>query len=332
MRRFLTLTACFAALVAGPAIAQTDASDPNYHELLLNIGESGRMVQTAKITRNSTRKDLTETRITEEVATLDYALQDDGGYAITRKVTQFKSSDGDRLPQTMSERSSAALAKAASDMTVSFTTDENLRPVRIENWPAFKDFVYEVFASAAVIPEEKASMRAFADSVFGQMTDESAAPLFLANEAYLAVPRNTALVLNEPISWDSQISIPIGNATLDAREVIVLTEWREATNTARLTYDYAPTSDSMRAFLAGFLPRFIQLLNLTDTARTEIEQQLAAGMESSLVDISTHCDYSMAIDTGIVKEATCVKTVAFAFGPESRKKVDLYEFSEILAQ
>lgn len=334
MRRILVVTACLAALMAGPAVAEVDSSDPNYHELPLSIGNEGRIVQTAKVTKSRTQRGKTQTAVTESVANLDYQARD-GSYAVTRTRVSFRNYSPDGSAKDLDDPSNAAINSALAGVEeMRFVADSGLRPVRIEDWPNFRSNIYALFDQFAGLSPSatiKAQSRQLAEATFGQLTAESGAELFLANETMLSLGHDKGLVLNSPVSVESKIVLPIGNAVLDARETIVLTVWDESKGTAHLSYDYAPTPESVKVFLADFLPRFVQNMQMSAEARAEMTQSLDQVIKSAVVDMSTHCDFDVAITTGLVNGSVCVRTVAFTFGDVKVRKVERYELSERLA-
>ncbi|EGF92733.1 hypothetical protein ABI_11700 [Asticcacaulis biprosthecium C19] len=340
MRRFLTVFTCAAALLAGPALAQDEAeiarmvAHPDFHVLPLDIGEDGKIRQTAKVTKSQTRAGKSQTVVLTSQATLDYRMEGEEFY-VTRTLDTFDATSPDASASNLAESRDAVTNALGGIKSVRYVTDDSLRPTRIEDWPTFKTNIYALFdqlMGANPSPEIKAKSHQIADSLFGQLTAESAAGLFLSNETMLSIPRNIGLVLNEPLSADGQIAVPIGNTVLDARETLTLSQWNEAAGTAHVTYDYAPTPESLKAFVSDFLPRFLKSLDMPATARAEMDKQLAAGLSTSVMDMTTHCDFDVAIATGLVSAGTCVKTVAFQFGGESQKKVETFVFTETLAE
>lgn len=335
-----------AASLAFPALAQENAdiealkaavtqnADPDYHALPLALEESGKMIQHFTQTKSTTRKGVTQSGTGTSDYTLTYAETDEG-YRVTKTLTKFEISDVSD-PAIKAGMKDPAAAKMMENLTsafspLSYSADESLSPVLIEDWEGTKARVLKAvdeMAASGASPEEAAQLKQGMAVVYGQLTPETATGMFLETDRMMALPHNLGLSLNKPITASGQIQMPLGGQPVDAQETITLTSWNEGGNTAHVSYDYAPTPESVKAYLTDFLPKFMKQAGAPAAAITELETAMKSASPDDFMQVTTHCDYDMAIDTGIVTRGVCEKVVAMNLMGEKGGSTERLEFSE----
>ncbi len=342
--------ACLIVLVASlafPALAQENAdiealkaavtqnADPDYHTLPLALEESGKMIQHFTQTKSTTRKGVTQSGTGTSDYTLTYAETDEG-YRVTKTLTKFEISDvsDPAIKEGMKDPAAAKMMENLIRATspLSYSADESLSPILIEDWEGTKSRILEaigdMLTSSGASPEEAAQMKKAMSAVYEQLTPEGATSMFLESDHMMALPHNIGLSLNKPIVADSQMQMPLGGHLVDAKESITLTSWNEGGNTAHVSYDYAPTSESLKAYLTDFLPKFMKQAGAPAAAITELETAMKSASPDDFMQVTTHCDYDMAIDTGVVTRGVCEKVVAMNLMGEKGGSTERLEFSE----
>lgn len=182
--------------------------------------------------------------------------------------------------------------------------------------------------SVGASPQEAAQIKQAMNAVYGQLTPETATGMFLETDRMMALPHNLGLSLNKPIEAASQIQMPLGGQPVDAQETIALTSWNEADNTAHVSYNYAPTPESVKAYLTDFLPKFMKQAGVPAAAITDLESAMSSSSPDDFMKVTTHCDYDMAIDTGVVTKGVCEKVVAMNLMGEKGGSTERLEFTE----
>jgi len=88
------------------------------------------------------------------------------------------------------------LMQAASALNeVSYIADVNLSPLRIEQWPRLRNRLKNAMRKTGAIRARESE--AF-DALYGPMSPEETAELFLPEDAFLSIPHNLGLSLNNP--------------------------------------------------------------------------------------------------------------------------------------
>ncbi|ESQ92393.1 hypothetical protein [Asticcacaulis benevestitus] len=336
-----------AASLAFPALAQDNAdiealkaavtqnADPDYHVLPLALEESGKMLQHFTQTKSTTRGSVTQSG----TGTADYSLvyaQTEDGYRVTKTLLKFAISDVTD-PAIKEGMKDPAAAKMMENLTsalspLSYSADESLSPVLIEDWEGTKarvmKAVNDMAASVGASPQEAAQLKQAMNAVYGQLTPETATGMFLETDRMMALPHNIGLSLNKPITATSQIQMPLGGQPIDAQVSIALISWNDAGNTAHVSYDYAPTPESLKTYLTTFLPTFMKQAGAPAAAIAELETAMSSASPDDYMKITTHCDYDMAIDTGVVTKGVCDKIVAMNLMGEKGGSTERQVYSE----
>lgn len=318
-----------------PASVGPDPSSPDYHELLLSIGEKGTVYHQIKTTKTETRDGPAKVTSMDADYRNDFALGD-GGYVVKKTLTRTSITLPDG--QVIDSKSTAAEAVMTRSLIGSFSeltfiADDSLTPVRLENWPALRDRSKATILSLIKASDEKISAdfeQSFVkiyDNVIGRMSSEQAADLYLKADSFMAIAHNIGLERSKPVMTESTIIVPLGNYPLGMRSTLTLTEWKPEANSARLSYNVGPTPEALKAFFTEFIPRFLKEAGAPENVLKEIETSLRNDPKSSF-DMSTHCDYDVAIDTGLVRKGSCRQTSIFHMLGEKFGKVETYEFSE----
>ena len=247
------------------------------------------------------------------------------GYRVSKTVTgvTFKLDDA---TQAKIGPEGSKVMQAVSTATLQtppvFTADASLSPQRIENWDAFKDKMTGLMTTM-IGPQGQS----IASNMLGMFDAESAAGAFLKEDRYLAIPRETALTLNTPVSSSSEASFLFGGE-VKARESIVLTRWDDTAHAAEYDYDFAPDPASLQQAIATVVPQLVARMGGADTKDAKDEIDKVA--KSMTVDMATHCHYQADTRTGLITRATCEARSGVSVQGTSQMKVETYTLSEAL--
>lgn len=316
----------------GPAMAQDlpDPDSPAYRELPLMIEETGTIYQKVVARTVETKRGKTMDGSGETQYSQHYTYNDEG-YTVFKKLISFKVLSNSQ-PEAAGAEAQAALLKMATTIgDVTYIADQSLSPLRIEDWPSvlanIKSAMGSMFTDDGE-PELADNANKMIDSLFGNLTPEEAVGVFLPVDNMITMPHNIGLELNKPLIVESQVIIPFGNYPLDATEKMELSLYDEASNTARVTYLYAPKPESFSAFLIEFMPKVMTQMGAPEDAIKATTAEFTTADPSKFVDLTTRCDYEIAIDTGLVRKGICTKTTRITMSIESLTKIESWEFSE----
>ncbi|MDC7675912.1 hypothetical protein [Asticcacaulis machinosus] len=335
--RISGLSLSLALLLAPPSlsVAQVDSNSPDYRELALTLeAETGTIIQDLKITKIETRGTVTKQTSMKARYRQSYSYEDTA-FRIKKSLIDFELTDADgtvynaKTPKSPETEILQMVIGGFSDVT--YIADDSLSPQRIEDWDGVRATSKAILVKAAEISgvaNGPAQAGAIADQLYGKLTPEQAADLFLKVDKQITLPHMMGLELNKPLRAESQIQSPVGGPPLDAVEVVTLTEWDDAKQTARLSYDYSPTPESFTKFITEFMPVFLKNAGASDNVIAEFNSFLKEGKTSDLFVNNTHCDYEMDIATGLVRHGKCTETVGMNIPGENVKNTQIREFSE----
>ncbi|MDC7682579.1 hypothetical protein PQU92_04790 [Asticcacaulis sp. BYS171W] len=335
MRLLLSIAASALFATSALAIDLPDPKSPNYRELPLNIADKGTIYQTIKTSKTEVRDGKTKVTSSHSRYRNDFTATD-AGYKVKKTLVAFTVTGADG--QTIDQNAKTPEAIFLKTLTGAFAEltyigDEGLAPQRLEDWPNLWKSTRALIGATlradgkTPTPETEAQVMGMMDKMFGNLTPEQAAQTFLQPDTMIAMPHNLALEINKPLSADSEIIVPLGNYPLTVSETFVITHWNAAGNTAQVTYDYRPQPESLKAFMYEFLPKFLKDAGAPAAAIAEMEAAMKAN-PGNVFDISTHCDYDMAIDTGLVRQGKCTRITTVSLMGQSSSKTEIYDFTE----
>ncbi|ESQ79740.1 hypothetical protein [Asticcacaulis sp. YBE204] len=311
-----------------------DPKSPNYRELALRIGNKGTIYQTVRLTRTENKNGKVTTTSSTSAYRNDFTAIE-GGYKVKKTLTAFTVTgpDGKTIDKDAHTQDAVLLRTMTGTLgDLTFIGDESLAPQRLENWPALWANTRALIAAGLreggrPSLEEEVKVMNMMDGMFGKLTPEQAAGSFLQADTIIAVPHNLALEIEKPLTADSEIIVPIGNFPLQVSETVIITHWNAAGNTAQVIYDYRPKSDSLKAFFYDFLPKFMKDAGAPAEALAEMMSAMKAN-PGNVFDMSTHCDYDMAIDTGLVRQGKCTRITTVSLMGQTSGKTEIYDVTE----
>lgn len=287
-----------------------------YVQIPLTLPDGAQVRQTIrKTTRHTQNGQLRATTYSGEFLS-SYTPDKDGYRVVKRTVaSNFK------LEGAQPSDDAAGLGKLMGVMAeagdITYMADTNLTPLSIHDWPKFRARLKAAMRKAGLM---KARQGDAFDALYEQVTPETAAEMFLPEDAMLAIPHNLGLSLNNPYRLDSQIPGPFGD-TLSASETLTLTTWDEKGRTAQITYDSGPSREALDAYVAAMRPR------LEDEAK---RNKNVAPVGEIALNISTRCLYTVSLDTGLVRQADCRSVRDIRVGDDVRSQHEEWVMSETL--
>ncbi|UDF03080.1 hypothetical protein [Asticcacaulis sp. AND118] len=299
MFRAAVIAACLTGVISAPAVAETAPPAPvqiEYFQLRLTVPQGGRVRQTlTRTTHSDDNGKVVSSTVTAEF--LSQLVPHEDGYRVvkTRVKGDFRIDSGsDGQDRADLEK----LMQAAGALTeVSYIADINLTPLRIEQWPVMRNRLKAAMRRSGAIKAREAD--AF-DAMYGPMSPEAAADLFLPEDALLAIPHNLGLSLNNPYRLDSVIAGPFGG-TISASETLTLTRWDQTAGEAEVLYEAGPTREALDAYALAIRPTLERAA--LDTAKAE--KSAPAPVGALALQIGTTCRYRVSLKTGLVVRAEC---------------------------
>ena len=318
MRTFI-LTLFASGALAGGALAEPHGA--GYHELMLNLPDGAQMTQSFSKTTTVDKNGVVQSG-TVTSAYVNTVRRTMSGYDIVKKQTAFAMTDGATAhPKTDQDRLSAVIAKAATIGEVAFAADGSLSPLDIENWDEVK-----ARASAALSEALGPQSETVFNGIYGLFDSQTAAGAFMKEDVFLAIPHNTGLNLNEPITTNSEQAAPIGGGTLKFVTTLTLTRWDEAAQEAELDYNSAPEAASLHDYLQSAMPAVLKAGGVTD------DGTIQAMVAEMTLEKSTSCHYLADTATGLVKKADCTVKAGVSAAGQSQLTTESYTLSEALAR
>ncbi|MFT3996827.1 MAG: hypothetical protein QM667_05415 [Asticcacaulis sp.] len=335
MRLILTIAASVLIATSAQAIDLPDPKSPNYRELPLKIADKGTIYQTIKVTKTEVKGGKTTLTGSNSAYRNDFTATDEG-YRVKKTLLSFTVTGEDGKPIDQNAQTPQAVLLKTLTGTfgeVTFIGDDGLLPLTLEDWPTLWASTRSTVGLAlradgkTPSPETEAQVMGMMDKMFGNLTPEQAAQTFLQADTMLATPHNLALEVGKPLSADGEYVIPLGNFPLHISETFTITDWDKAGNTAKVTYDYRPKPESLKTFMYEFLPAFLKQAGAPATAIAHMETAVKAD-PTNVFDLSTRCDYAMAIDTGLVRQGTCTRATKISIMGQTSAKTEVYDMAE----
>ncbi|ESQ79739.1 hypothetical protein [Asticcacaulis sp. YBE204] len=326
--RILTAIVIAGTGLSGAVYAETTTATPpapeaRYLQIHLNLPAGAKIRQSIRKTTRSDHNGQVKTAVyTGEFLNSLTPVKD--GYRVVKAILK---SDFQVTGATLSD-DDTGLEKLMGVMAdvggVTYQTDVNLTPLSLYEWPKFRARLKVAMRKAGLMKARQAD--AF-DALYGQVTPEMAAEMFLPEDAMLAIPHNLGLSLNNPYRLDSKIPGPLGD-TLSASETLTLTKWDEAARTAQITYESGPTRKALDLYAVSVRPRLEQV------ARDEARRKRTAIQPVGEVrfTLSTRCLYTVSLDTGLVRQAECQSVRDIAIGTDVRSQREDWVMSESLSK
>ncbi|MFT3996828.1 MAG: hypothetical protein QM667_05420 [Asticcacaulis sp.] len=226
------------------------------------------------------------------------------GFSVTKtRVKGAFRMDGD--PGAAEREGIERLMQAAGALNeVRYVADINLSPLRIEQWPQFRNRLKSAMRKSGALQAREAD--AF-DALYMPMSAEIAAEQFLAEDALLSIPHNLGLSLNNPYRLDSMVDGPLGG-TLSAHETLTLTRWDPAAGIAEVTYESGPSDATLAAYAQ---------------ARTKDKGAVS-------LKLGTTCRYRVDLKTGLVPRADCKSVRNVSIGDDHRLRSETWVLQETL--
>lgn len=315
--RALALTAIL-ALAATTVQADPHAAD--YHELILNLPDGAQMSQAFRKTTSVDKNGVVQSS-TVTSTYLNTVEPTMSGYDVVKKQTAFAITVGgaEAAPQSDQDRLSTVIAKAATIGEVSFAADGSLSPLEIKNWDQVK-----AKASAALSTALGPQSETVFNGIYGLFDAQTAAGAFMKEDVFLAIPHNTGLTLNQPITTNSEQAAPLGGGTLKFVTTLTLTRWDDAAHEAELDYNSAPEAASLHDYLQSAMPAVLKAGGVTD------DGTIRAMVAQMTIEKSTSCHYLADTQTGLVKKADCTVKAGVSTMGQSQITTETYGLSEAL--
>lgn len=316
-------------MIAAGAALSAEASgkdNPNYHELRLNIPDTGKIILVIRQKIDQVKNG--------QANNIDLSYTYENTYAIKGDVYQvhpvlvssgLNSFNGNVPPPGVD---TSVFTGAILLMNgINYTASADFGPARIDDMTALKAnyraFFLKIAASQDPVnakrPDFSQHMEEAVEKVFGLMTPESAAGTFLPEQVLLSWPHNTGLVLGEKALTRAQETVPMGGL-IDVTISLSLTSWDEAKDTAIVTWDSVPDPASAAAAFNEIVPKIIAQMG-----GGEIQAPAASSLH-----LERHCRYAIAISTGLAREADCTTEKGFVIGDVKQLETHTYSMSESL--
>lgn len=333
-----------AAVASGLALASgVSGAEPGYHELLLNLEDHGTVTQHISITKEKTEGGITTALGTAETEfTLTFEATDDG-YKVTKSLDHFDLTGLPDGPATPGEKAvmQTALQKVSQiAWPISYTADDSLTPVRIDNFDQILTRVRKgmgelllssVPKDAQTDPAQLQQAQHALDSMYGNLNADNATAVFLPDDSLLGMMHNLGLTLNQPVTQDIEIPSPLGGPNITGKLVVTLTSWDEANNSARVTYDQQPDPASLKVYLDTTLPMLMEQAGTPASEVTKYRESLSDSKTAvPPLTITTHCEFEYALDTGLVRKGDCLKTAGINMEGRSQSTREHKTMSESL--
>ena len=306
-------------------LALPAAAAPAGHALHLNL-PSGAVIHDVFTKATVQTKGEMRTSGTATVEYDDAVTSAAKGYHVAKTVTgmTFKLDDATTAAVGPDgSKAMQAMATAALQTPPVFTADAALSPQHIENWDAIK--VQTAKAMTNVLGPQG---EAIATNMLGMFDADSAAGAFLKEDRFLAIPRETSLALNTPVSSDGELPFLFGG-TIKATETLTLSRWDDAAHAAEYDYSFVPDPASLQSAIVAIVPQLVARMG-GGSGATPPQDEIAAVAKDMKVDMTTHCHYLADTHTGLIGKATCEARSGVSLQGTSQMKVETYTLAETL--
>lgn len=245
-----------------------------------------------------TREDIRAGKTTRNSVEIRYdkTIEAEGdGYRVTLKPTVTT------LPVSgPGAAETEAMISGLMNRTLVYTADESLAPSSIEDWPGLVAEVRKTLTALGGGDKNAAKGADTVVSIFGKMTAEQAADLFLKEDGFLSIPINVELEPGQPVTAEDMIANPLGGSPIKTNVALVAQKVDTPRSVATLRWTQTLDTESLRASMAQTAQTLMTRMGL-DANKPETK----AMFEKMTFDRTSACDYQVDIKSGLTTKADC---------------------------
>jgi len=201
--------------------------------------------------------------------------------------------------------------------TMIYTTGPYFYPRTVENWDDIKAPLMAMTQGSSNVQTQTAT-----HNLFDMLTPASAAKFMLTPDMLLAFAREKDLIVGTPEVTDSVMPSPIGNGNITYHSTYTMLSWDESADDAEAEYDFQPDPQMLSALMKTLLPTLMG----QGVPKATLDKVVA----DIKVENRTHCHYSVAISTGLIRKAECQMNSIVHVLDYDQSRVTNYTISETL--
>lgn len=328
-----TANSAFAALLASALFSVMGSpaarADDGTHSLTLNIPENARL----RINANSNVSKASNG--TESSVDMDTVLQlsvkkQVNGYLVSQNTTglTFNTIDGQKVPNDP-PATQELMAMFSPVTRFDFQADDALVPVEVKDLNALAANAIDTIIAIeerksggkALPASERKKLQDAMSALYTSYGPENAAQMFAPMSTLLGQVRDIDLVVDEPLSGEVEAMPGIFQIV-----TITLGKWDVKTDTAQIAFDKVIDGDKSRQGLRTLIVQMMSQMQAPADATGEAD----AMFKDAKFDLSSHCDYTAAISTGLITKATCRNRQVIGYKDQISSKTEVYTLSETL--
>jgi hypothetical protein len=294
MRSTCLVFAAGLGLMTAAAALPVRAADADTHIITPHYPDQFKFTTTAVQDQTQETMGKASNRHMQIVLLADVGKAGDG-YKGTYTIQSLNltSTGADNQPSPQAKNDELIKALYGSVGTIQVTLDENMAPVRIDNFDELKSRIHTAMLSSSV--NQNGAAEAAFNMIFGNFTAESAAAL-LNQSQKMTSPFNRPLTLNQPVKITGE-PLNFFGASLNLNATMTLEKWDEG-KTARIHYVMAPSSEDLHGFMTMLIGAFMhQSPTATDPKTKEMIDRLLANMQMEMtVDCETDIDLANSVN------------------------------------
>lgn len=295
------LMAAFASLcLVSPALAQT-------YTLKVNLPDTSRWQHTYTLMEFEESEGARTTTL-RKIVVEETAVRQGDGFLIKRRPVSILT-ETDSVIEGVRPGATKALVEILSrNMTADYSTDAQLKPLRIEDWETVKGRI-RLSSLDTVGPMATIGI----DIVFKYMTAEGAPGVIIPTETYVGHIRGVPLEIG--VAANGQVRLPFGvnSELMEADYELTLKSWDTTQDIAEYDYTLTPSSAQTMSLITAFvLNMFTVIAEASGASPEEIREaqaEILPYLEGSRLYILINCDVSMAISTGQLRKSRCFSMV-----------------------
>jgi len=310
MNRLQVAAVCIGLMGAGPALA----GDPDYHELVVHLPDSGKIVYS--VSRDTTKEaDGQKQSVSVSYVTESTFKRDQDAYHFLPKVTKAVLNNFNGMVPPAGVDTSGFTQPFVLIDGIGYAADDSLQPVSIDDTAALRQKLIGLMTKGLTQQAGPGREKQIADAAenaakatFDVLGAEGVAKGYVPDQTMLSWPHNAGLTLGHPTVTDAQVAFPLAGGTIKVNQTMSLESWAPDKDLAVVTWTSIPDPESLSAAVrSGASVLMAQLAG-------EAAEDGPVDFGKFVVKADVRCRYEISIKTALVRKGDCttVKGVSMA--------------------
>lgn len=283
-------------------------------ELPVKVRNGDSWIQTSQHTRKDVRNGVETSQTATLVVRATY--REEFGVATLRHEFVSANADGASASEVATAAAQAGLVYPAV-----LEVDESLTPVRVQDWAAMRERVFEGLRRVTDDDQAFEAVRAS----FEKLDGAQAATMF-KQQAFVGLGQGTALELEEPHRYDSHVPNLLGGPPIKASGEFVLVSHDPAQGRAVVTWSQRPDPEAMAVSLKASMEALLA------RAAPEKLEALRAEFAEMKLERQESCRFEIDVRTGLSEKTVCTVEIRSGTPRETAIRTETWTITQTLPE